>query len=80
VTTGTDIRRSRAGRAGFILGVVAAILSAATNLFLAGDRLTWGAGAILGLLCLLNVPLFIALSLLAERMSRGRDGGGPARK
>lgn len=69
-------RRQRAGRTGFILGVVAALIGGSFNLWRAWGRLTLGASLILTLVALLNVPLFIGLALLAERMSRDTSGAG----
>jgi hypothetical protein len=63
-------RRQRAGRIGFVIGAAAALIGGGFNAWRAWDRLTLGATLILTLVALLNIPLFIGLSLLAEKMSR----------
>ena len=64
-------RRDRAGRRGLLIGVVVTVGVAALNLLETRDRLTPNAALLIVLVAALNVPLWIALALLFERLSRG---------
>ena len=63
-------RKNVAGRFGFILGIVAAIVAAVINLRRAPQPLTWTTVLLAVLLAALNVPFGIAFGLLGERLSR----------
>lgn len=70
-----EARKAVAGRFGFVLGCVAALIAAIINLV----RLPrWSAtGVALALLmAALNIPLGIAFGLLGERLSRGSGPPG----
>jgi hypothetical protein len=69
-------RRNQASRAGLGIGVFFAVVAATVNLVAIRDRLTMNVGLTIVLLSLLNIPLFVGLALLAERVSRGRGGAG----
>jgi hypothetical protein len=63
-------RKSVAGRFGFILGCVAAIVAVAINLYRAPRPFTLSSVSLAVLMAALNVPLGIAFGLLGEVMSR----------
>jgi hypothetical protein len=65
-----DVRKSAAGRFGFVLGCVAAVLAFAIELFIAPKPLSPMTMLTAGLMAALNVPLGIVLGLLGERMTR----------
>lgn len=67
-------RKSAAGRFGFILGCVAAVLAFAIELFVAPKPLVPVTIVTAGLMAALNVPLGIALGLIGERMTRQKGG------
>jgi hypothetical protein len=69
-------RRNQASRAGLAIGAFFALVAATVNLVAIRDRLTMNVGLTIVLLSLLNIPLFVGLALLAERVSRGRGGDG----
>ena len=63
-------RKSAAGRFGFILGCIAAIVAASINFYRAPRPLTISAVILAILMAALNVPLGIAFGLLGEAMTR----------
>lgn len=63
-------RRQMAGRVGFIMGCIAAIVAAAINFIRAPRPLSPGIGLLIVLVAALNIPLGIAIGLLGERLSR----------
>ena len=63
-------RQSAAGRAGFALGCLAAIITSVINLMRAPRPLSLGVVILSLLIAALNIPLGIALALLVERLSR----------
>lgn len=65
-----DARKNVAGRFGFLLGCVAAILAFAIELFIAPKPFSGLSILTAALMAALNVPLGIALGLLGERFSR----------
>jgi hypothetical protein len=66
-------RKSAAGRFGFILGCVAAVVAASINLYRAPRPLTLSSFALAVLMAALNVPLGIAFGLLGELMTRPEE-------
>ena len=63
-------RQNTAGRFGFVLGCATALVALGINLWRAPRPWSWDAIALAVLLACLNIPLGIALGLLAERISR----------
>lgn len=63
-------RRQTAGRVGFAMGCVAAIVAAVINFLRAPRPVTPGIAALIVLVAALNIPLGIAIGLLGERVSR----------
>ena len=63
-------RRQTAGRVGFIVGCIAAIVAATINFVRAPRPLSPGIGLLIVLVAALNIPLGIAIGLLGERLSR----------
>ena len=63
-------RRQMAGRVGFIMGCIAAIVAATINFVRAPRPLSAGIGLLIVLVAALNIPLGIAIGLLGERLSR----------
>ena len=63
-------RKQTAGRVGFAVGCVAAIVAGAINFARAPRPLTFGVILLIVLVAALNVPLGIAMGLLGERLSR----------
>ena len=63
-------RQNTAGRFGFVLGCATALVALSINLWRAPRPWSWDAVALAVLLACLNIPLGIALGLLAERISR----------
>jgi hypothetical protein len=63
-------RRQAAGRIGFAMGCVAAVVAAAVNFYRAPRPVTIGIGALILLVAALNIPLGIAIGLLGERLTR----------
>jgi uncharacterized membrane protein len=64
------LRKQTAGRVGFAMGCVAAIVAAVINFARAPRPLTLGVGLLIVLVAALNIPLGIAVGLLGERFSR----------
>ncbi len=65
-------RQHTAGKFGFVLGCIAAVLALGINLRMAPKPISALSLTLAVLLSALNVPLGIALGLLGERMSRPR--------
>jgi hypothetical protein len=63
-------RKSVAGRFGFILGCIAALVAVAINLYRAPRPLTLSSVMLATLMAAMNVPLGIAFGLLGEVMTR----------
>lgn len=63
-------RQNAAGRFGFVLGCIAAILAAAINLYRAPRPFSAASVALAVLMAALNIPFGIALGLLGERVTR----------
>ena len=63
-------RRQTAGRVGFIMGCIAAIVAAAINFVRAPRPVSPGIALLIVLVAALNIPLGIAIGLLGERLSR----------
>ena len=63
-------RRQTAGRLGFIMGCIAAIVAATINFVRAPRPLSPGIALLIVLVAALNIPLGIGIGLLAERLSR----------
>ena len=63
-------RRQTAGRVGFIMGCIAAVVAATINFARAPRPLSPGIGFLIVLIAALNIPLGIAIGLLGERLSR----------
>jgi len=71
--TSIEARQNAAGRAGFVLGCLAAILTSAINLARAPRPLSLGIVLLSLLIAALNIPLGIGLALLVERLSRSQS-------
>lgn len=65
-------RQAAAGRFGFTLGCIAAVLALVLNLYRAPRPLGVMTVVLAVLMAALNIPLGIAFGLLGERLSRGR--------
>lgn len=65
-------RQSLAGRFGFVLGCIAAVVAATINLWRAPRPFTLASVALAVLMAALNIPFGIALGLLGERITRPR--------
>ena len=63
-------RRQMAGRVGFIMGCIAAIVAAAINFVRAPRPVSPGIALLIVLVAALNIPLGIAIGLVGERLSR----------
>ncbi|HEY6220799.1 MAG TPA: hypothetical protein VIV65_12170 [Gemmatimonadaceae bacterium] len=66
-------RKNAAGRFGFVLGCVAAVLAFGVELFIAPKPLMGLSVLTAGLMAALNVPLGIAIALVGEKMTRKKD-------
>ena len=66
-------RRQVAGRAGFVMGCIAAAIAAAVNLVRAPRPLSVGFVLLILLIAAFNIPFGIAMGLLGERLSRNRQ-------
>ena len=65
-------RRNTAGRFGFVLGCLAAMAALGINLWRAPRPFAPLSVALAVLMAALNIPLGIALGLMAERLTRKR--------
>lgn len=65
-------RKQIAGRIGFVMGCIAAVVAATINFLRAPRPLTLGLGLLIVLVAALNIPLGIAMGLLGEWATRGR--------
>ena len=65
-----EARRQTAGRVGFIMGCIAAIVAAAINFARAPRPVSAGIALLIVLVAALNIPLGIGMGLLGERLSR----------
>ena len=63
-------RRQTAGRVGFIMGCIAAVVAAAINFVRAPRPVSPGIALLIVLVAALNIPLGIAIGLVGERLSR----------
>jgi len=74
----TDVhtRKQVAGRIGFTMGCVAAVVAATINFVRAPRPVSLGLGALIVLVAALNIPLGIAMGLLGEWVSRRRAKPG----
>ena len=63
-------RKQTAGRVGFAMGCVAAVVAAGINFARAPQPITLGVGLLIVLVAALNIPLGIAIGLVGERLSR----------
>jgi hypothetical protein len=68
----TRRRIDGAGRFGFVLGLVAAILAFAISVFRAPKPMSGLAVLTAALMAAINVPLGIAMALLGEKLTRGK--------
>ena len=68
----TKRRVDVAGRFGFVLGLVAAILAFAISTFRAPKPMSGLAILTAALMAAINVPLGIAMALLGEKLTRGK--------
>jgi hypothetical protein len=67
-------RKQVAGRIGFTMGCVAAIVAATINFLRAPRPLSAGTLLLIVLVAALNIPLGIAMGLLGEKLSRRSSG------
>jgi hypothetical protein len=65
-------RKQIAGRIGFGMGCVAAIVAGVINFLRAPRPLSFGIVLLIVLMAALNIPIGIALGLLGERVTRVR--------
>lgn len=63
-------RKQTAGRIGFGMGCVAAVVAAVINFLRAPRPLSLGIVVLIVLMAALNIPIGIALGLLGERVTR----------
>lgn len=63
-------RRQAAGRVGFVMGCIAAMVAAAINFVRAPRPVSPGIALLIVLVAALNIPLGIAIGLVGERLSR----------
>jgi hypothetical protein len=68
-----EARRQTAGRVGFLMGCIAAIVAASINFVRAPRPLSPGIALLIVLVAALNIPLGIGIGLLGERLSRRAD-------
>ena len=68
-----EARKGAAGRFGFLLGCIAAIIAFGISLFRAPKPLLPMTILTAGLMAAMNVPLGIAMGLIGERMTRNRE-------
>ena len=74
-----DERKNLAGKFGFVLGCIAAVLAFGIELFIAPKPISAMTALTAGLMAALNVPFGIVLGLLGERMTRRPVDDGPRR-
>jgi hypothetical protein len=74
-----EARKAAAGRLGFILGCAVAVIGFAVNAYRAPRPFGWISMLTLALIAALNIPLGIALALLAEKATRPRGDQRPRR-
>jgi NhaP-type Na+/H+ or K+/H+ antiporter len=72
-TSDTRTRKQTAGRVGFAMGCVAAVVAAALNFVRAPRPITLGIALLILLVAALNIPLGIAIGLVGERLTRGAE-------
>jgi predicted phage tail protein len=74
-----DVERriDAAGRFGFILGSVAAVLAFGISMFHAPKPISGLAVLTAALMAAINVPLGIAMALVGEKVTRNRDRDRP---
>jgi drug/metabolite transporter (DMT)-like permease len=70
-------RKNAAGKFGFLLGCVAALLAFGIELFMAPKPLSAMSVVTAALMAAMNVPFGIALALLGERLTRRKPGDRP---
>jgi hypothetical protein len=70
-------RINAAGRFGFILGCVAAVLAFAISIFRAPKPISGLAVVTAALMAAINVPLGIAMALIGEKATRAKGGDTP---
>jgi uncharacterized membrane protein len=63
-------RRQTAGRVGFAMGCIAAVVAMIINFVRAPRPISPGISLLIVLVAALNIPLGIAVGLLGERLSR----------
>lgn len=73
----TDQRINAAGRFGFVLGCIAAVVAFGISLFRAPKPLLPMTVVTAALMAAMNVPLGIAMGLVGERMTRKKGGEAP---
>lgn len=66
-------RQDVAGKFGFILGCIAAIVAVSINIYRAPEPYSFVSLALAVLMAALNMPIGIMLGLLGERVTRPRD-------
>jgi len=69
-------RKQVAGRIGFVMGCIAAVVAITINVMRASRPYSLGLVALIVLVAALNVPLGIAMGLLGERLSRRSSDEG----
>ncbi len=73
-------RQAVAGKFGFMLGCIAAVVAVSINLYRSPRPFTFIALALAVLLAALNMPIGIGLGLLAEKLTRAPPRSPPIRK
>jgi hypothetical protein len=73
-------RQDTAGKTGFVLGCVAAVAALAINLVRSERPYDFLSLLVAVLMAMLNVPFGIMLALLAEKWTRPKTKGPPAKK
>jgi hypothetical protein len=72
-------REDRAGKAGFILGCIAAVIALSLNLYRSPQPYSFVALAMAVLMAALNLPIGIMLGLFGEKMTRPKSLRPPPR-
>ena len=67
-----DRRINAAGRFGFLLGCIAALLAFGILMFRVPKPVTWLTVLTAGLMAAINIPLGITMGLLGERFTRNK--------